>query len=135
MVSNIVKRVMWGLSCSAIITFVALTILKFSGTEASVSDIWLNMLGSIVMGVYFGVASYIFQHEKWSPLKQVILHFLLSVIVYFPTALGVGWLPLEPLPILAGLAVFMIVYTIFWLSLRFYFRKQAEAMNNSMKRK
>lgn len=135
MVSNIMKRVMWGLSCSAIITFTALTILKFSGTEASVTDIWLNMLGSIVMGVYFGVASFMFQYEHWSPLKQVVLHFLLSVIVYFPTALGVGWLPLELLPILAGLLVFMVIYTIFWLSLRHYFRKQAEAMNDSMKRK
>lgn len=135
MVINIVKRVVGGISCGAILTFIALTIMMLTDTEGTVGEIWLNMLASMFLGVYFALAGFIFEYDKWSPLKQLIIHFFLSLFVWLPIATYVGWIEIKPSSLLLGLVIFIIIYTIFWLSFRYYFRKQAEALNNSVRRK
>lgn len=135
MIGNVVKRIWMGFGAAAVFTWVAVGILVLTETEASVTDIWVNMMGSIVIGGYFAGASYIFDHDRWSPLKQMIIHFVLSVIVFFPLALRVGWLPAEPLPLLIGLGIFIVMYMIFWFVIRMILNRQAASLNRSLKRK
>src|SRR5699024_11622642 len=78
----IISGVAWG----GFITFVALTVLVLTETEAPVTKVWLYMGGSLFLGVYFGLAGFIFIVERWSPLKKTIIHFILSLCVYFIVA-------------------------------------------------
>ncbi|MBM7604893.1 hypothetical protein JOC75_002897 [Metabacillus crassostreae] len=128
------RRSFFGLGFSAFFIFIALTIMMLQGIEASVPIIWSNMLGSIVMGIYFGSASLIFDIETWSPLKQTIIHFLFSIMIWLPLAIFIGWLPLEPLPLTLGIGSFVIVYLIFWYGIQMYFKRLEKEMNNSVKK-
>lgn len=135
MIAEVVKRCFFGLSFSAVFTFIALTVLTFQQMEVEVSLIWLHMLGSMLMGIYFGAASLLYDIEAWSPLKQTTIHFILSVLVFFSIALFVGWIPLQIAPIIIGFSIFVVTYIIFWLATSSYLNKMTAEMNNSLKRK
>ncbi|TXC89385.1 DUF3021 domain-containing protein [Metabacillus litoralis] len=83
---------------------------------------------------YFGSASLLFDIDSWSPLKQTVIHFLISITVWLPLAIFIGWLPLEPSPLLLGIGSFVIVYVLFWYGIQTYFKKIAKEMNNSVKK-
>ncbi|WP_035666057.1 DUF3021 domain-containing protein [Halalkalibacter akibai] len=129
-----VRRSILGLGFSAVFTFVALTIMMLQDVQVSVSIIWMNMLGSMVMGIYFGVSSMIFDVDHWSPLKQTTIHFLLSISVWLPLAMLIGWLPFNVIPIIVGIGSFIVVYVIFWSGSYFYFKRLEHEMNQSVKR-
>ena len=135
MMFKVMGRSLSGLGFAAIITFVALTILMVKGMEVSVTTIWMNMLGSIVMGVYFGSASLIFEIENWSPLKQTVIHFFISLMVWLPIGLCLGWIPFDSISLLISIFLFVVTYLFFWYSTRLYFLKIAKEMNNSVRKK
>ena len=134
MIAEMMRRSLLGLGFTAIITFAFLTVMTVQDIEVPVSIIWKNMLGSMVMGIYFGCASLIFDREKWSPLKRTVIHFLLSVIVWLPLAIWMGWVPFEFLTILIGIVTFIIAYLLFWYGSYLYFKKIENEMNHSIKR-
>src|SRR5690606_40442451 len=78
LVIEVLKRSMTGLGIATIITFSFFTIMVIQDIQVPTFIIWKNMLGAIVMGLYFGNASLLFEIEKWSPLKQTVIHFLRS---------------------------------------------------------
>jgi len=134
MASEIFKRIMLGFGCSAIVLLAVLTGLMMKDAVVPAKILWWNLLGSMFMGAYFGAASFIFEYDRWSPLKQLVIHFMMSIALFFPIATGVGWIPLEPLPIILGCLMFIVIYSIFWLGFRYYFKKQAEALNASVQK-
>ncbi|WP_054634855.1 DUF3021 domain-containing protein [Thalassobacillus sp. C254] len=129
---EVIRRGFAGLGFAGIFTFAALTIMMIQGIEASVSTIWLNMLGSILMGVYFGCASFIYEIESWSPLKQTTVHFMVSVGLWLPLAIFIGWLPFSVMPVLIGLLLFIVVYAIFWQGTKLYLQRLANEMNDTV---
>lgn len=133
MILEILRRAVIGIGHGGIVTFVILTILKMQQIEMSVDEIWLHMSGSLLLGLYFGAASVVFDHEPWSPLKQIVVHFTLSLAVFFPIAIGFGWIPMHTVPIAMGFVIFIMIYALFWFGLRWYFKKLEYAMNNSIK--
>ena len=133
MIVEMIRRSIFTLGFTAIITFVFLTVMVIQDMQVPVATIWENMLGSMVMAIYFGASSLLFEME-WSPLKQTVIHFLLSIGIWLPIALFIGWLPLAPLPILLGIGIFIVVYLLFWYGSYVYFKKVENEMNNSVKR-
>ncbi|WP_028543720.1 DUF3021 domain-containing protein [Paenibacillus taiwanensis] len=133
MIIDMVKRISVGFCYAAIITFISLTVLMLNDAEVSVRVLWLNMLGSMIIGAYFGLASFIFTYDKWSPLKQLIVHYVLSLIVYFSTAFLIGWIPPIFTALMMSLVIFSAIYTLFWLGYRSYYRKQAKELNDSVR--
>ncbi|GAA0479749.1 DUF3021 domain-containing protein [Salinibacillus aidingensis] len=121
---------MVGIGFAGIYTFVALTFLMIFNVPASVSVIWVNMLGSIFIGIYFGLASRIFEIQKWSPLKKTIIHLTLSIITYYSVGLAIGWVPLELLPLILSFITFICVYAIFWFSYTLYYKRLETSMND-----
>src|SRR5690625_5424690 len=94
MLRKVANRSFMGLGLAYLITFIALTALIVQEIEMTVVEVWIYMLGSMILGVYFGVASLIFEIEKWSPLKQLAVHFVLSVILWLLIAIFIaGWIP------------------------------------------
>src|SRR5690625_3284087 len=129
MINEIMKRTLVGIAFCGMITFTALTIMKFSQYEATVDEIWLHMLASLCLGVYFGLSSFIYEKSNWSPLRKTLLHYVLSLVIYFSLALPVGWVPVEPMKIIAGIISFTIIYIVFYFGYSIYYKIQANKMN------
>ena len=123
-----------GFAWAGLITFIALTFLMANDINPPIFTVWLYMLASILLGIYFGVASLIFEHDDWSPLKKTVIHFCLSVIIYFTIALTVGWIPLTVWPIVFSLLVFVLIYVIFWYGFNLYYKSIANSLNESLKK-
>ncbi|QQK76949.1 DUF3021 domain-containing protein [Salicibibacter cibarius] len=134
MLREMVERGFGGLGFACLITFVALTILTVQNIEVPVAQVWVYMLGSMILGVYFGVSSFFFEIEKWSPLKQVAIHFSLSIILWFLIAIFMaGWIPFTLRSIVLSFCMFTALYVLFWFVFRAYFKKIEADMNDSVK--
>ncbi|WP_428910038.1 DUF3021 domain-containing protein [Niallia sp. Krafla_26] len=134
MIVEMVRRSMLGLGFAAIFTFAILTVMMLQDVQVSIPIVWKNMLGSMVMGIYFGCASLIFDIEDWSPLKRTVVHFLISVITWLALAIYMGWVPFELSTILIGIGIFIVVYLLFWYGSYLYFKRIENEMNNSVKK-
>jgi len=134
MIRDIVKRILAGIALGGLSTFIALTIMKFAHFEATVSEIWSNMLASMIIGIYFGLSSYIFETDKWSNLKKTIIHFSCSMIAYYLIALPVGWVPVSPLYLVLSAVVFALIYAVYWTSFYLYYRKVAKSLNKELQK-
>lgn len=134
MMTDIFKRVLAGIALGGLATFIALTIMKFTHFEASVSEIWSNMLASMTIGIYFGLSSYIFETDKWSNLKKTLIHFSCSIIAYYLIALPVGWVPVSPLYVFLSAVIFALIYAVYWTSFYLYYRKVAKSLNEELQR-
>lgn len=134
MVMEAIKRSMMGIAFAGIISLIAITILKFTETETTISEIWLAMLLSYVLGIYFGLSSFIFTENGLSMLKQTIIHYCMSVVVYFIIALFGGWVPFTFVAILVTTLLFTGVYSIYWTAYYLYYKKVEENLNKSLQR-
>lgn len=130
-----IKRSMIGISFGGIITFIALTIVNFTGTDATVSEIWLYMLFSFILGIFFGLSSFIFTENGMSMLKQTVIHFFMSIVVYFIIALFAGWVPFTLIAILLASLTFAFIYAVFWTAYYLYYKKIEESMNANLPKK
>lgn len=92
------------------------------------------MLLAIILGIYFGLSSFIFSENNMSALKQTVIHYFLSVGFYFFIAYIGEWVPFSPLAILIAILIFTIIYAVNWLGYYFYYKKVAEQMNENLKR-
>ena len=136
MIVEAIKRSMTGIAFGGIVTFIALTIVMLTDTETSVSQIWLYMLCSFIIGIYFGLASFIFEDNGWSYLKKTVFHFILSITVYFAIALFITeWIPFSLLSILISFFGFILIYAIFWMGYYQYFKKIEKSLNANLNRK
>lgn len=135
MIVEIIKRVFYGIAWGGLITFIALTILLINDVDTDLYTIWLYMGASMGIGIYFGLSSFIFILEKWSPLKKTFIHFFLSIIVYLTIALTVGWVPAQLTAILFSCLLFIVWYFIFWTGYNIYYKRLEKSLNNSLPKK
>lgn len=132
---SIWKQIAYGVTWGGAITFIALTILVINDIETSVMTIWLSMGGSIFLGIYFGLAAYIFTVDQWSPLKKTFFHFILSLTVYFIVAFTIGWVPFNGIAIIISTIIFSFIYILFWFGYNLYFRKLTATLNETLQQK
>ncbi|GAB3046375.1 DUF3021 domain-containing protein [Virgibacillus ainsalahensis] len=135
MIIEILRRITTGIAFGGIFTFIALSIMKFNNLEASVSEVWQHMLASLVVGIYFGLSSFIFEMNESSYLKKTIIHFSISIIFYFIVALTVGWIPVTPWAFIGSILVFMLIYSLFGTGYYLYYKKVEAALNNELQKK
>ena len=132
---EILKRVMTGIAFAGIATFIALTILVLNQVESSVFTIWMYMLGSLLIGIYFGLASFIFTNNGWSPLMKTVVHFSISIVFYFIIALSMRWVPFTLLAIVFTSVAFSIIYVIYWMAYQLYYKKVESSMNADLQKR
>ena len=135
MINEIIKRSIIGIAFGGFFTFIAITIMKFLHLQSTVDEIWLHMSASLILGIYFGISSFILDSNIGSPLKKTVIHFCLSLIVYLCIALPVGWVPSTAFYIFMGVVLFTIIYILFWTGAYLYYRKQAITMNEHLQQK
>lgn len=131
---NIVRRIYSGIAWGGVATFIAITILMMNDVTPPIQTIWVYMSYGFVLGIYFGLASLIFESDRSSPLKKTAIHFSLSIVVYFAIALPNAWVPLHPLAIGTAVVAFIIVYGLFFTGFHLYYKKLAETLNQSLKK-
>lgn len=134
MVLEVLRRSMIGIAFGGIFTFIALTIMKFNAFEATVSEIWMHMGASMLLGIYFGVSSLIFGSSNSNLIKKSIIHFLLSYSVWLIIAGIVGWIPLNGWVILWGSLIFLLMYVLNSIGWYLYFKKVETALNNHLRK-
>ncbi|WP_062048998.1 DUF3021 domain-containing protein [Bacillus sp. JCM 19034] len=135
MIIEVIKRLMTGIAFSGMATFIAITIVNFTNGEATISELWLYMLCSNIIGIYFGLSSFIFGENGLSVLKQTLIHFFLSISFYSIIALAVGWVPLTLQAILLSSLIFLITYAIFFTGYYMYYKRIEESLNDSLSKK
>lgn len=133
--SEIMKRTLYGIAYGGINTFIALTILMINHINPPISIIWLYTLAGLIMGIYFGLASFIFEIESWNPLKKTIIHFSSSISCFFLIALTVGWVPLKLKPIILSTLFFIVAYAVYWFGYWLYYKKIEAKMNEELLKK
>ena len=130
-----IRRSIYGLAYGGFVTFLALTVLLIIDYTPSIQVIWQNSFAAMILGLYFGLASFIFETDRWSPLKRTIFHYLLSISVYYLVAFICAWIPLSFMPILISTLIFTFIYMIFWVGYRVYYKKVELSLNESLKQK
>lgn len=135
MKTEILKRAMFGIAYGGIYTFIALTILMILQITPPIFQTWLYMLAGLMLGIYFAIASFIFEVEAWSPLKKTVIHFALSIALYFIIALSVGWVPIRLNAILIAIFIFTIIYTIYWLGYLIYYKRVEDNLNKNLQKR
>src|SRR5699024_9007892 len=115
--------------------FIECYIFLFNDVETDVSTSWLYMGSSMMIGIYYGISSFIFTLDKWSPLKKTLVHFFLSIAVYLVIALTVGWVPIQFAPIIWSCLFFIVSYFIFWTGYNIYYKKIEKSLNDSLPKK
>ncbi|WP_339230055.1 DUF3021 domain-containing protein [Oceanobacillus sp. FSL K6-2867] len=135
MIIEILKRTMIGLGFACIFTFIALTIIVVNNHSTSVSEVWMHMLASMTIGVYFGLSSFIYMGNEWSYIKRTIVHFSVSVIFYFSIAFSVGWVPFGFWPVIGSLLAFIAIYAIFGTGYYLYYKRLETSLNEELKKR
>lgn len=134
MILEILKRSMLGIAFGGIFTFIALTIMKFNAFEATVSEIWMHMGASFLIGIYFGISSLIFGDSGSNIIKKSIIHFILSYSVWLIIAGTVGWIQLSGWVIFWSSLLFILIYVLNWFGWYLYFKKIEMALNNYLQK-
>ena len=99
-----------GLLISLIIGKLSLVSPAYLGNPSDLSAYTTQFILSCAAGFAFAISSSIFQVEKWSIAKQTFLHFIAIAVVYFPTAIYLGWVALKPTSIIIYASIFILVY-------------------------
>ncbi|MGP4042169.1 DUF3021 domain-containing protein [Gracilibacillus sp. D59] len=135
MIAEGFKRSLIGIAVGSLITFAVVSFMIMLSVESSIQEIWKHWVASMLIGIYYSFASGIFELEHWSLLKQTIVHLTLTLFILFPIIIIVGWLPFDPMSLTIGLGIFIVTYSIMWLSMYFYFKRLERSMNNCIDKK
>lgn len=68
-----------------------------------------------LMGLVFGLGSFIFAIRNWSLTKRTVVNFLIYYIGFTPLALLAGWFPLTWGNFFGFTIIFTIIYALIWL--------------------
>ncbi|PAV30504.1 hypothetical protein CIL05_05210 [Virgibacillus profundi] len=135
MILEIIKRSMIGIAIGGIFTFIALTIMKFNGFESTVSEIWMHMGASFLIGIYFGISSLIFGNDDSNMLQKTVIHLIASLTVWYIIALSVGWIPFTIVSIIISTLIFILMYMLNWAGYYLYYKKVEASLNEHLQNK
>jgi len=92
-----------------------------------------HLVTANIVGLIFSFASFVFEKEEWGILKQTIIHLIILLGTFLPTAIWVGWVPNHLVPLLICTGSFIVIYFIIWFAMTMYWKKKIEGLNNSLK--
>ncbi|HEK9101259.1 DUF3021 domain-containing protein [Bacillus pfraonensis] len=92
-----------------------------------------HLVASNIVGMIFSFASFVFEREEWSILRQTIIHFIILLGTFLPIAIWIGWVPNHLVPILICISSFIVIYFIIWFTMTIYWKKKIEGLNKQLK--
>jgi hypothetical protein len=83
----------------------------------------VQYFSTAVLGLIFGLASVIWEIDRWSLVKRTAIYFLATASSMIAVTLLSGWIPLEWGYLLAFLGIFVLIFGIIWLVIWFIARR------------
>lgn len=85
-----------------------------------------------VIGAAFGACSVIFELERWSFLRQGIVHFIMTTIVWLPISVFIWAVYIYPAAIVSMTVSYSFTYAITWISNAVRLKKMVKEINNML---
>lgn len=92
----------------------------------------VQMICSLFVGAVGGASSVIWEIEKWSLLKQTLVHFAVIALPFIGVGYVMNWLPHYLIGALCYIGGFILVYVIMWLSIYFSVKSKIKKMNRHL---
>ncbi|UXH46337.1 DUF3021 domain-containing protein [Rossellomorea vietnamensis] len=119
-----------------LIPFILFTVTSLIWTQfEGASAISKSLLFYGLIAFFLGVASVIYEVERWRFIQQILVHYLVMLVTVFPTLLLSGAYPVDSIRDVArvyflfnemGLILFLSTYFMFKWRNRAYMREQSE---------
>ncbi|KAB2451246.1 DUF3021 domain-containing protein [Bacillus sp. CH126_4D] len=134
MFDRIVNKIAFGLGMAMLYSLLFLWIGYAKGMETVETKTLLTYLVTAnLVGLIFSFASFIFEKEEWSILKQTMIHFIVLLGTFLPTAIWIGWVPNRFGPILICIGSFIVIYFIIWFMMTLYWKRKIEKLNHQLR--
>lgn len=89
---------------------------------------------SLIYGAAWAGASVIWEIERWSLLKQTLVHLLICSAATFPIAYFARWMPHNAAGIALYFGIFFTIYLVIWLSQYFAVKKRVKQINEKLQK-
>lgn len=138
-IKTALKRGLLGISLGVFINqTIYVLIIIFYNTLPAIANmtkhqIIIQYMLSSILGFIYAACTVIFEIEEWSRLKQTIMHFIFTSIVFYSVAIVSGWLPRDIKSIVLFLVIFLTVYIVIWLSFKVYWNNKIKGINNRLR--
>ncbi|GCF66759.1 DUF3021 domain-containing protein [Bacillus paranthracis] len=134
MFDRIVNKIAFGLGMAMVYSLLFLWIGYVKGMETvETKTLIMYLVTANIVGLIFSFASFIFEKEEWSILKQTMIHFIVLLGTFLPTAIWIGWVPNRYGPILVCIGSFIVIYFIIWLMMTLYWKRKIEKLNHQLR--
>ena len=87
---------------------------------------------SLIYGAAWAGASVIWENERWSILKQTVIHLIICSAATFPIAYFARWMPHDAKGILIYFGIFVVIYVSIWASQYSAMKKKIREMNEKI---
>ncbi len=132
-----------GLTISTVITIIISLCIddgKFYATPPELVDLIGNEVNamlvqtvcSFLFGAAFAAASVIWEIERWSMLKQTLIHFAAISVSSFPIAFFMYWIPHNVYGALGYVGIFVGIYAIIWVAVFFSAKAKLKKLNEKL---
>ena len=142
MARKLISRALHGFGITvSVCLLVQLIIAQFTGNsvtpsfaqhfrnEAAAALAQLGLTG--IVGAAFASAAEIFEIERWGFLRQGIVHFLVTAVVWMPIAY-LCWMPDSRAGIWIAIGGWTLTYAVNWTVQYFLYRHRIAALNRSI---
>ncbi len=102
------------------------------GTE--LNAMLLQTACSFLYGAAWAGASLIWEQERWSLLRQAVLHLLVSSGATFPIAYFLRWMPRSISGMLAYFGTFLGIYAVIWIFQYAGIRRRLRQINGKIQK-
>lgn len=92
----------------------------------------VQMFCSLLVGAIFGGSSVIWDVEKWSLLKQTLVHLAVVSVPFFGLGYVMNWLPHSLYGALGYIGGFVVTYVVVWCSIFFSTKAKIKKMNEQL---
>lgn len=105
-------------------------LIAFCGSE--ITAVLVQMLCSLFVGAACGGLTLIWEMEKWSLLKQTLIHFVAFAVLIFGFGYIMNWLPHDLYGALGFIGGFNLGYIILWCTIYLSIRAKIAKMNKRL---
>lgn len=134
MIDRVINKVAFGLGMAMIYSLLFLWIGYIKGIETiEMKTLIMYLVTASIVGLIFSFASFIFEKEEWSILKQTSIHFIVLLGTFLPTAILIGWVPNRFGPILVCIGIFIFIYFIIWFIMTLYWKRKIKKINHQLR--
>lgn len=90
---------------------------------------------SLIYGAAWAGASVIWENERWSILKQTVIHLIICSAATFPIAYFARWMPHNANGVLLYFGIFVVIYIVIWFSQYSSMKKKVQQINERLNKK